>query len=245
MEGAAVQQMAERFAKPQNVGDGLVALPDNWGIEDPEAKKWRPTAALLAVATLSAVQRYLAHNRDGLKLGDLVVHVESPTSVKVLNRLDGEDRTREGYLVATATDMTTNFLNGYHATEHFMIGLQTRFVETPARTDLLRFLSNIKTSEVKTALDDGMTQVVEARKGVALVDNVPVPNPVRLHPFRTFRELDQPESPFVLRLQQGLNSGLPTAALFEADGGAWRLQAIERIKDWLVIALPPDVSVIW
>ena len=36
-------------------------------------------------------------------------------------------------------------------------------------------------------------------------ENKTVPNPVGLAPYRTFTEIGQPESKFVLRLKNGLN----------------------------------------
>ncbi len=84
--------------------------------------------------------------------------------------------------------------------------------------------------------------MVQARAGVALVSDVAVPNPILLCPYRTFRDVPQPSSLFVLRVRSG--QGLPEAGLFEADGGAWRLTAIERIKQWLTEQLPAAVAVL-
>jgi hypothetical protein len=70
-----------------------------------------------------------------------------------------------------------------------------------------------------------------------------VPNPVRLAPFRTFRDVfEQPESAFVLRVKK--TPTLPEVGLFEADGGEWRLTAIDRVRAWLVGRLPTDVAVL-
>jgi len=63
-------------------------------------------------------------------------------------------------------------------------------------------------------------------------------------PFRTFREVLQPASPFVLRVQAGAQGGLPTVGLFEADGGAWRLSAVEGIRGWLAHELPDSIAVL-
>jgi len=62
-------------------------------------------------------------------------------------------------------------------------------------------------------------------------------NPIRLRPYRTFREIEQPASLFVLRLQKGRDGELPRAALFEADGGQWKLEACQAIKHWLDMEL--------
>ena len=48
------------------------------------------------------------------------------------------------------------------------------------------------------------------------------------YPRRTFPEIDQPESPYILRLREG-----PQAALFRADDQAWRVEAIASIGAWL------------
>jgi hypothetical protein len=129
-------------------------------------------------------------------------------------------------------------------TEDFILGLQVRFADADERKRVLALLSNVKHETVKTALDDGVTQVVQARAGVALISDVAVPNPILLTAYRTFRDITQPSSLFVLRVQAGRAGGLPEVGLFEADGGAWRLSSIERIQEWLVAALPAGVAVL-
>ena len=70
--------------------------------------------------------------------------------------------------------------------------------------------------------------------GGALVEHfVALPNPVRLKPYRTFREVSQPGSLFVVRAKRADDGGLPKVALFEADGGKWKLEAIDNIRQYL------------
>ena len=45
-----------------------------------------------------------------------------------------------------------------------------------------------------------------------------------------FREVEQPASFYVLRMTGETGK----VALFEGDGGAWKLNAIARVRDWLV-----------
>ncbi len=125
-----------------------------------------------------------------------------------------------------------------------MISLQALFVDEGDRARTLALLGSIRSDEVVTANDDGITQTVIAQAGVVLNRQVEVPNPVTLAPYRTFREVDQPTSPFVLRLATPHGQKLPQAALFEADGGAWRLVAMERIGRLLRTTVPDDVAVI-
>ena len=92
----------------------------------------------------------------------------------------------------------------------------------------MKVVGNIKEENVRQVGDDGVSQSVVAKTGVATVEDVKVPNPVILAPYRTFVEVDQPESAFVFRMKNG-----PLAALFEADGGAWRNSAIEAVSSYL------------
>jgi hypothetical protein len=245
MDGDAINNLVGLTSRPQLVGEFLLRRND-WVVEDPAALvKPGPTAKTLGVSTLGAVRDYLTANKDTLDLARLVVHVVSPNVVQVLGPLDTRARQREVYLTATVSDLLHNFLGTFMALSDFLIGLQVRFVDGgDDRARVLALLSTVKDETVKTALDDGMTQVVEGRVGVALVRDVAVPNPVTLTGFRTFRDVVHPASLFVLRVQAGKPGGLPTVALFEADGGAWQLQAIARVRDWLTEALPKDVAIL-
>ena len=62
------------------------------------------------------------------------------------------------------------------------------------------------------------------------VYNAIVPNPVILRPYRTFPEVEQPASSFIFRMKE--NDGV-CCALFEADGGAWKNEAMRNIKEYL------------
>lgn len=53
-----------------------------------------------------------------------------------------------------------------------------------------------------------------------------------LRPYRTFLEVEQPESAFVFRMKQD-NYGSVMCAVFEADGGAWKMDATQAIKEYL------------
>ena len=126
--------------------------------------------------------------------------------------------------------------------ESFIVALQAMFVQDSITGSLLALVSSIKEEAVKTSGDDGVSQTVTARAGVALVTEVKVPNPVTLRPYRTFMEVEQPAISCVFRLRQG-----PMLSLHEADGGLWRLEAIQSIKAYLVQAmvdLQQDIPVI-
>lgn len=78
--------------------------------------------------------------------------------------------------------------------------------------------------------------VLGARACASSKDNVLVPNPVNLIPYRTFLEVEQPASDFVFRVSEG-RGGAPVFKLVTADGGVWKSQAVANVKAYLTEAL--------
>lgn len=244
MDGTGIKEILDRAQQPQVVAGALV-LPNGWTKHDPSAIVEKgPQAGTLQVNTLAAIRDYLAANRDGLALEKIVVHVVSPRIVKILGPLDPRTRAREVFVEATCKDLADGFVGTLHQHEPFIIGLLTRFVGTAERAEVLKVIGTIKEQKVMSSNDDGISQEVVASAGRVLVDAVRVPNPVTLAPFRTFREVAQPDSLFLLRAQGGRDGGLPQVGLFEADGGTWMVDAIASVRAWLDVNLPDDIEVL-
>jgi hypothetical protein len=74
------------------------------------------------------------------------------------------------------------------------------------------------------------------KTGITTKENALVPNPVKLIPYRTFLEVEQPASEFVFRIGEG-KGGAPSFKLVAADGGIWKSQAVDNVKHYLVEAL--------
>ncbi|ASA22340.1 hypothetical protein [Paenibacillus donghaensis] len=183
-----------------------------------------PTPAPLVVRNLSGLVDYLKSEFD--KQAHLLVHVVSPTQVSVVSSYNNDFNRRE---IIKAEALLPEYRYGaFYDSEDFIIKLQSGFVSNEDRTKLLKVVGNIKEENVRQVGDDGVSQSVVAKTGVATVEDVKVPNPVLLAPYRTFIEVKQPESAFVFRMKDG-----PSAALFEADGGAWRNAAIEAVAAYL------------
>lgn len=200
-----------------------------------------PLPAEMNVATLTGVSDYLNTNPDRLELESLVVHVRGHNDVQVRSRLSGEWDQRYFFLHAVHEPKGYPF-GKYLSIEDFIIHMQTHFVQDASTAAIVQLAGNLVQESAVTYTDDGMTQSVQARTGIARVAEVRVPNPVDLAPFRTFLEIDQPASKFVLRLKK-TDTG-PTAALFDADGGCWSLEAIRRIRDWLRANIPGVVTIL-
>lgn len=189
-----------------------------------------PTASQLTVQSLSGLVEYINSNFDKLfdkeKDDRALIHVVNPTMVKVLSQFT-RDKKRNHLLVAEANLPEFSF-DTFYDSESFNIKLQSAFVNDLDRAVALQVIGNIREEQVKNSGDDGIAQTVTAKVGVATVATAKVPNPVVLRPYRTFTEVEQPASDFVLRLKDG-----PRCALFEADGGAWELEAMKNVQEYL------------
>lgn len=181
----------------------------------------------LEAHTLKAVESYLRANDSQ---SEAIAHVLSPTHVQLVSPLQGRHNQRHVYLSTSCAEVNKSQFrfNVFLELEPFIIGLLSQFVDTGDRAKVLQIVGNLRSENVTAASDDGFSQSVSTRKGVASVQNTDVPSIVHLAPFRTFRAIDQPISSFLLRFQQS-SSGMPKVGLFEADGGSWRLTAIKRI----------------
>lgn len=183
-----------------------------------------PSAEAFALNSLSAILDFCESEMGN---GRHALHIENQGQVSLFGPMDIAFRQRERFLTAGIGAKNFDFGN-FHEVDKFIIALQAQFVQDDATAAILKLVGNMtKVAEVGTK-DDGMTQRVEAKVGLAKVENVSIPNPVRLAPYRTFIEIDQPYSNFVLRLDSNHK-----CALFEADGGAWKIEAMKRIKTYL------------
>lgn len=192
----------------------------------------------LEVSTLQAIVDFIEQNPDNQYPN--LIHVVSPNEVRIVAPEVGEERQQFVYLRATA-QVPQIKLGSYLPLDVFIIQLQSLFGATEDRRRVLQFVGSMTAGLAAEIADDGVSQSVTTRKGLTRAgEPVKFDNPVLLEPFRTFSEIEQPISAFVLRLQQQKNGEeySATAALIEADGGAWRREAIASIGAWLRERMP-------
>lgn len=195
----------------------------------------RAKASSLKATTLGAVVTYLKENRDGLDLKKTVVLVHGPRSVQVVGELHPTIRDREAYLHAEPINPDLDrYFDTFMDREDFSLFVQTRFEDSEERAALLKMISHLRTEAIRTAQDDGVSQVASFQKGVSVVNGT-VQARWNLVALRTFPEVDMQPSPFTLRLRrvgEGDKADIE-CGLFESDGGAWRVQAMNGIAAWL------------
>lgn len=190
---------------------------------------YNPKARVIEMTTLTSLVEYIKANVDCMD-GKMIIHVQSPTKVSLYSQLD-IDRVRE-YLVEVNANVPEFSYGRYYDHESFLIALQSKFINNPDRELLLKFAGTVEDKSVATYGDDGVTQKATIKTGVASKSDAIVPNPVKLRPFRTFIEVEQPESAFVFRMNQDGNGGVK-CAVFESDGGAWENAAMKNVKEYL------------
>ena len=206
-----------------------------------EINGYEYTDKLLSVVKNPTVSTITFHTLDGLVNtlkeeysdfnGPLLIDVNDEESVTVYSAIQRTDRQREIPYRVSAELISIPF-NQMLDYERMMITLKSKFVETPELLETVKLLGTITEENSAQLSDDGFTQSVVVRKGIAMKEGKVVKPIVRLKPYRTFNEVDQPESEFLLRLFEG-----GSVALYEADGGAWKLQARRNVAEYLKNAL--------
>lgn len=160
-----------------------------------------------------------------------IVHVVSPVLVALRQRVSSQG---ERVRLLEAHYQPPDFKFGqFLQAEHFIIGLQAMFRDTEDLRYAVELASGLRDEKVGISQDDGISQTVTVRAGVALRENTSVKRKITLAPIRTFTEVIQPTSEFVLRMRSSNAGEQPLIALFEADGGAWQKEAIDNIGEYL------------
>jgi hypothetical protein len=193
-----------------------------------DAEPRRPEA--LEFYTLAAFADYLKAEAEGGETGRPFVHVATPTRVDAISKLFGEDehlRRNPARAVCKSAAMHGFAFNSAVTLEMLAIALQTCFEPGRGHVNGLRqFCASVRSSSEIGVADDGVSQQISAKSGVAAVLPTPVVNPWSLAPWRTFSEIPQPESPFILRFIKGDE---PRAGLFETGDARWQVEAVQAI----------------
>lgn len=193
----------------------------------PERKDLSSLDALTLMIREEAVPAY----------GKIFVNIPSPTCVHAF--LSPNPDLREERMTiyrADATDVPGWDEETRLAFDKATVALQTRFQESDDREYTLNLLSQITTGAKVTYNDTGVATTVVTQRGVSLQQNSTIRPIVRLRPYRTFQEIEQPVGLFLIRIdERGIT-------FTEADGGMWKLEARKTIKAYLENALAAEIE---
>lgn len=200
-----------------------------------------PTIETLRTDNLSSIVNFIKHAWDA-DLHDMddtvqkIIHVEDAAKVNLYSSVCNECVDRQKFMTAEWAGNKFPF-GQFMDAEKFNILLQTCFMETDDLKVIQQVVGNLRDEAVQNYGDDGVSQSVTIRTGIATVGQVRVPSPAKLRPYRTFLEVEQPASLFILRMREGRK-----CALFEADGGLWRETARKNIRNYFEYELEKMVS---
>lgn len=184
-------------------------------------------ASRIEASTLTAMVDYIKQCKKELR-ESMIIHVKSPTDVVLYSGLNKE-RKRE-YLFESKTLVPAFRYDNWYDQERFLIELQANFEVTQDLLAIQKVSGNVEAKTTANYGDDGISQKTTIKQGIASKADVVVPNPVTLRPYRTFLEVEQPESQFVFRISD--EGGAPHFKIVEAEGGLWRNEAMRRIKEY-------------
>jgi len=199
-----------------------------------------PLAEPIRATTLTALVDYITHSGATEMPSDMILQIKSPTHVELYSALNDE-RKRETLFEVDAMLPGFRYDTEYDQ-ERFVVAVQACIEDTDDRKAILMFASNVVNQKTAEFSDDGVTQQAVIKTGLTQKELAIVPSPARLRPFRTFTELAQPESEFVFRMSEGRN-GQPTFKLIEADGGRWKIEAMQSIKAYFEEALSDLIGI--
>ena len=222
----AIQHIQETAARPflQEI-DGVTYLIDREG-QYQQVKPELEYQEELALTSLDALVK-LVRTEASKQEYPLYITIPDHLTVVCFGQPDSELHFRRiSYYRAKATDVPGWQSDVKMGFEEMQIALRTRFQETADAAYAMKLLSDITTGGKITFNDNG----------VALQANEAIRPIVKLKPYRTFQEVEQPESPFLIRVsERGIS-------FTEADGGMWKLKARETIKAFLEKRLQQEVS---
>lgn len=201
-------------------------------------------AHFLDSKTLESITAWLecpeVHESAG---GEYFINVPRQNDVLLYSRVT---ETGQRNLIVRAQHEETRFSFGqYMCIEDFIINVQTCFVDTPEKQQVINFASKVKGEKVEICEDNGIAQVVSVVDKVGRLEDKSTNPIITLKPRRTFCEVEQPSSLCLFRVKRV--SGELCCGLFEADSGAWKVEAIQNIVKYFrehPVVISKDIKVV-
>ena len=181
----------------------------------------KPMPRCIDLTGLDSVCKMVRNEAEHVGL-QIFIQVKDYKSVSVFSALDDdEDRL---YLYKCSADTPAVTMGSFLSYEKAVIELRSLYIPNEDTAYLLQLLSSISSESKVTSTDNGVSQKIEAKSGIALNTMVEIKPRVTLQPFRTFIEVEQPASEFLLRISDRGEIGM-----FPADGGVWKLEATRNV----------------
>jgi hypothetical protein len=201
-----------------------------------------PAPGALPFSSLTGLADYVDDDPDrGSQVGTgAFIHVVDEVTVHYISPLISPWLSR--FLIAKACVEKLGMKDQCKALSEMILYIRTHFHPTQERTDLLNVLSAIVADEKSQQfVDDGVSQQVTVKSGVASLKRMDMPGDVSLVPLGGFAEVMQPPVDYVLRLQKGREE--PTVILAPMVSPTYALDYMVAIRSWLIDGIERQVKV--
>lgn len=191
----------------------------------------------ITLNSLDAMVKFVTS--EATRLTDSILYLTIPNhlTVKCFTSPDVECKNlRTALYEAKATDVPGWGEKMQLSFEEAQIALRTRFQKTPDTEYAQKLLSDITTGCKVTYNDNGVATNIVTQQGVALQGKTTIRPIINLRPYRTFQEVEQPASDFLIRVNDRY------ITFIEADGGMWKLAARKTVADYLEEKLADLIS---
>lgn len=136
-----------------------------------------------------------------------------------------------------------NFRFGYPMDiESFIIHTADFFIRDNNYKQMIAAVSCITDVQEQVIDDDGVSQTVTYKSRVGRKDEGKLEPFVTLRAYRTFREVEQPEATYLIRIGKGRDG--PTVTLHEASGYDWKIKCTDAVYKYIRERVDDDVTVI-
>jgi hypothetical protein len=190
-----------------------------------------PLLSQVGVTTLQGFADVIAQGIDSLDKSKVFIQVNGPSLVSLTAKDTDQWGRRQTLLTAKPVEFAQFQFGQWLSQEEFVIGVASKFSATDDREYVIEVASHLTGDATATVEDNGLTQRATIKAGMKPKETVTLKPRVDLAPFRYFPECQQVISPFVFRCRQTDNG--PVLALFEADGGRWKIDAIGEVARFL------------
>jgi hypothetical protein len=126
--------------------------------------------------------------------------------------------------------------------ESFIIHTADFFIRDDNYKQMIAAISCITDVQEQVIDDDGISQTVTYKSRVGRKGEGKIEPFVTLRAYRTFREVEQPEATYLLRIGKGRDD--PTVTLHEASGYDWKIKCTDAVYKYIRERVGEDVAVI-
>ena len=211
----------------------------------------------VSFTTLTGLVDYLKSGIDvpNMFINHIFVNVVSPTKIEVYSGIDDVNFYERSTIAEVNAGLPKVRIGEWLDQSAFCILLRSCFVDVHNGEDnlspdtdrdaLIGVASNIVSGTIAEYQDTGISQKATLKTGIQESEDKLLPEKVILRPYRTFLEVEQPKSEFIFRAQDSRGGGVQLA-LYEADGGRWKMDAMRAVKEYLMEQLKefPDITVL-